>query len=85
MVISSLDTARIIELLRYMETCIQGLKPFSMMTGEEFLVDKKNPPFVEGYLRRGLEAVFDVGRHILSKTYGFKEIEYTTIAKELGG
>jgi uncharacterized protein YutE (UPF0331/DUF86 family) len=85
MVISSLNTARILELLRYMESCVQELKPFSMMTKEEFLSDRKNPPFVESYLRRGLEAIFDVGRHILSKTYGFKEIEYKTIAKELGG
>jgi uncharacterized protein YutE (UPF0331/DUF86 family) len=85
MVISKLNTARILELLRYMETCVQELKPFSRMTKGEFLSDKKNPPFVESYLRRGLEAVFDIGRHILSKTYGFKEIEYKTIAKELGG
>ena len=85
MVISSLNTARILEILRYMETCVQELKPFSMMTKEEFLSDRKNPPFVESYLRRGLEAIFDVGRHILSKIYGFKEIEYKTIAKELGG
>jgi len=84
MVISSLNIARILELLRYMETCVQELKPFSAMTKEEFLSDRKNPPFVESYLRRGLEAVFDIGRHILSKTYGFKEIEYKTIARELG-
>jgi uncharacterized protein YutE (UPF0331/DUF86 family) len=67
-----------------METCVQELKPFSMMSKEEFLSDRKNPPFVESYLRRGLEAIFDAGRHILSKTYGFKGIEYKTIAKELG-
>ena len=85
MVISSLNTARILELLRYMESCVQELKPFSMMTMQEFLSDRKNPPFVESYLRRSLEAIFDVGRHILSKTYGFKEIEYKIIAKELGG
>jgi uncharacterized protein YutE (UPF0331/DUF86 family) len=54
------------------------------MTIEEFLSDRKNPPFVESYLRRALEAVFDIGRHILAKTYGFKEIEYKAIAKELG-
>jgi uncharacterized protein YutE (UPF0331/DUF86 family) len=54
------------------------------MTREEFLSDKKNAPFVESYLRRSLEAVFDIGRHILSKIYGFKEIEYKVIAKELG-
>ena len=30
------------------------------------------------------EAVFDIGRHILAKVSGFKEIEHKTIAKELG-
>jgi uncharacterized protein YutE (UPF0331/DUF86 family) len=84
MVISNLNIGRILELLRYMESCVQELKPFSRMTREEFLSDKKNPPFVESYLRRSLEVVFDIGRHILSKTYGFKEIEYRAIAKELG-
>jgi len=54
------------------------------MTREEFLSDRRNPPFVESYLRRSLEVVFDIGRYILSKTYGFKEIEYRAIAKELG-
>jgi len=67
-----------------MENCIQELKPFSTMTREEFLSDRRNPPFVESYLRRSLEVIFDIGRHILSKTYGFKEIEYRAIAKELG-
>ena len=84
MVISSLNIGRILELLRYMENCIQELKPFSTMTREEFLSDRRNPPFVESYLRRSLEVIFDIGRHILSKTYGFKEIEYRAIAKELG-
>ena len=84
MVISNLNIGRILELVRYMENCVQELKPFSTMTREEFLSDKRNPPFVESYLRRSLEVVFDIGRHILSKTYGFKEIEYRAIAKELG-
>ncbi len=45
---------------------------------------QKNPPFIESYLRRILEAIFDIGRHILAKTSGFKGIEYKFIAKELG-
>lgn len=85
MVISSLNIARVLELLRFIETCLKELRPFSTMTVEEFLHDKKNPPFVESYLRRALEAVFDIGRHILAKTYGFKDIEYKAIAKGLGG
>ena len=84
MVISSLNIGRILELLRYLESCAQELRPFSTMTKEDFLSDRKNPPFVESYLRRSLEVAFDIGRHILSKTYGFKEIEYKAIAKELG-
>ena len=84
MVISNLNTARILDLLRFIETCLQELKPFATITKEEFLSDRKNPPFVESYLRRSLEAVFDIGRHILAKTPGFKEIEYKVIAKELG-
>ena len=54
------------------------------MNEKDFLSDKKNPPYVESYLRKSLEAVFDIGRHILAKSYGFKEIEYKTIARELG-
>ncbi len=84
MVISNLDTARILELVRFIESCLQELKPFSAMSEEEFFSDKKNPPYVESYLRRALEAIFDIGRHILAKTLGFKEIEYKAIAKELG-
>src|SRR3970040_180464 len=84
MVISNLSTVRVLELIRFIERCTEELKPFSKMNEKDFLSDKKNPPYVESYLRKSLEAVFDIGRHILAKSYGFKEIEYKTIAKELG-
>lgn len=84
MVISSLNTQRILDLLRFIETCLDELRPFSGMSEAEFLSDRKNPPFVESYLRRCLEAIFDIGRHILAKTSGFKELEYKVIARELG-
>jgi len=84
MVISNLNTARILELVRFIETCLQEIRLFSKMPKEDFFADRKNPPFLESYLRRVLEAVFDIGRHILAKTSGFKEIEYKAIAKQLG-
>ena len=84
MVISHLNTTRILDVVRFIEECVAELRPFSEMTEETFLADRENPPFVESYLRRGLEAVFDVGRHILAKTAGFREIEYKAIAQELG-
>ncbi|MBI5525740.1 MAG: DUF86 domain-containing protein [Deltaproteobacteria bacterium] len=84
MVIARLDTTRIAELLRFIETCIGELRPYGAMNVDEFMADKRNPAFVESYLRRALEAVFDIGRHILAKSYGFKDIEYKSIGKELG-
>ncbi len=54
------------------------------MSLEEFLSDKRNPSSAESYLRRSLEAIFDTGRHILAKTYGYKELEYKDIARQLG-
>jgi hypothetical protein len=45
MVISNLNTARILNLIRFIETCLEELRPFSKMTEKEFLSDRKNPPF----------------------------------------
>lgn len=84
MVISNLNIPRMLELLRFIETCLGELRPFSTMPLPQFLSDKRNAPCVESYLRRGIEAVFDIGRYILAKTCGFKEIEYKAIAKALG-
>ncbi len=84
MVISNLNTDRVLDLVRLIEAYLEELKPYSKMSKDAFLADKKNPPFVESYLRRSLEAVFDIGRHILAKVHGFKETEYKTVAHELG-
>ena len=54
------------------------------LSEEEFLSDNRNYAATESYLRRALEAIFDICRHILSKMYGFKEIEYKKVALELG-
>ncbi len=32
------------------------------------LSDRRNPAAAESYLRRSLEAIFDIGRHILAKS-----------------
>ncbi|MFA4915553.1 MAG: DUF86 domain-containing protein [Syntrophales bacterium] len=84
MVISNLNITRILDLIRLKESYLSELHTLSSMTKEAFLSDKKNPPFVESYLRRSLEAVFDIGRHILAKTYGSRGIEYKVVARELG-
>jgi uncharacterized protein YutE (UPF0331/DUF86 family) len=48
-----------------------------------FLANKHNVAAAESYLRRSLEAIFDIGRHILAKRFGTPAIEYKEIAKGL--
>lgn len=51
----------------------------------EFLSDPRNVGAAESFMRRALEAVFDVGRHILAKS-GHSDLakEYKSIAYALG-
>lgn len=84
MVISRLHIDKIERNLSLIQEFLAELKKLYLITEEEFLSDKRNPAAAESYLRRSLEAVFDIGRHILAKSYGFKELEYKNIALELG-
>lgn len=83
MVISRLHIDKIEKNLSLIQEFLAELKGLSMLPEEEFLSDKRNPAAAESYLRRSLEAIFDVSRHILAKSYGFKELEYKKIATEL--
>jgi len=84
MVISRLNIDKIEKNLSLIQEFLLELKNLSSIPKDEFLSDKRNPAAGESYLRRSLEAIFDIGRHILAKSYGFKELEYKKIARELG-
>ena len=40
--------------------CLEGLRSLPAGTLEEFLGDRRNPPAAESYLRRGIQALFDL-------------------------
>jgi uncharacterized protein YutE (UPF0331/DUF86 family) len=84
MVISKLNIDKIVKTLSLIQEYILELRTLSMIEEKEFISDKRNPAAAESYLRRLLEAVFDIARHILAKTFGFKDLEYKRIAQELG-
>lgn len=48
------------------------LERLSKFSREEFLSDERNPAACESFLRRCIEAMFDIGRHILAKSFNFK-------------
>jgi len=63
---------------------IKVLEDLARKPKESFLHDKTTTGAAESYLRRSLEAIFDIGRHILAKS-GFLELatEYKSIARGL--
>ncbi|GBE35787.1 hypothetical protein BMS3Bbin06_02331 [bacterium BMS3Bbin06] len=64
---------------------LSRLKELSRLSREEFLEDYKNPASAETFIRHCIEAVFDIGRHILAKTGKVRLThEYKNIAKGLG-
>lgn len=63
--------------------CIE-LEKLRQLPKGEFL-DKRNAAAAESFLRRSLEAVFDIGRHLLARSGGYDLAkEYKSIAKGLG-
>lgn len=84
MVISKLNFNKIQENLNLIGEFLEKLKRLLKLTKDEFLSDERNPAATESFLRRCIEAIFDVGRHILSKSFSFKSLEYKEVAKELG-
>ena len=70
--------------LEMIEQWLNSLHKLAKYNHEQFILDNRNAAAAESYLRRCLEAIFDVGRHILAKT-GSVEMaaEYKSIAKGL--
>lgn len=60
-----------------------ALRELPLKDREKFLRKRHYIAAAESYLRRSLEALFDVGRHILAKSFAFPATEYKEIAKGL--
>ncbi|MBT9133490.1 MAG: hypothetical protein DDT37_01430 [Firmicutes bacterium] len=71
--------------LTLIHDCIEQLMRLGAMRRADFVGNKDIVAATESYLRRSLEAIFDVGRHILARSGGADlATEYKGIAKGLG-
>lgn len=61
--------------------CLEGLRSLPAGTLEEFLGDLRNPPAAESFLRRAIQALFDLLRHLIAKTSGRGVLEYKELAR----
>ena len=84
MVISRLNIPRVRENLSLIGSFLEKLGRLAALSKAEFLADVRNPAAAESFLRRSIEAMFDISRHILSKSYEFKSLEYKDVAQALG-
>lgn len=74
------DLKVVLDRLEIAGACLRDLRSLPAGTLDEFLADRRNPAAAESLLRRAIEALLDVGRHILAKGFGQAALEYRQIA-----
>jgi uncharacterized protein YutE (UPF0331/DUF86 family) len=69
--------------LAWIDKMVAEIRALPLDSYEEFSVNRRDVWAAESCLRRALEAIFDLGRHILAKGFGLGITEYKQIASEL--
>ncbi len=85
MVPAKLRATIVLERLGWIERMLAGIRGLPLGSLDDFMADPRTPASAESYLRRCLEALLDLGRHILAKGFGRAPAEYKSIAGELRG
>jgi len=70
----------LIERLRWIKNMKAAIEDLPLHDKDEFLGNPHNVAAAESYLRRALEALFDMGRHILARKFAYPAAEYKEIA-----
>lgn len=73
--------------LEIVQDCLRGLRALPLGSLDEFTSDYRNPAAAESLLRRSLEALLDIARHLLAKGFGLPSLEYrqaASLAREKG-
>jgi len=80
-----LNIAMLTGRIEVIRVALSHLKELGNLKRDEFLEDYKNPASAETFIRHCLEAIFDIGRHILAKSGKVRLThEYKDIARGLG-
>jgi len=71
------------ERLGWIREMVDAIRRLPLASYQEFSQDARNAGAAESYLRRALEALLDLGRHILAKGFAEAVVEYREIAVKL--
>lgn len=69
--------------LDFIMRMVADIRALPLESLEQFAQDRRNFGAAESCLRRSLESLLDLGRHILAKVFGQAVTEYKKIADEL--
>ena len=69
--------------MAWIDMMLEEIHKLPMDNYDVFLQDSRNVYTAESCLRRSLEALLDMGCHILAKSFGLGVTKYKEIAKEL--
>ena len=74
----------VLDRLGWVERMLGELRALPLADRAAFLGESRTVWAAESCLRRAIEALFDVGRHILARGFGRGDVEYREIAAGLG-
>ena len=63
---------------------LDGIRSLPLDTLADFIADPRMVAAGDSYLRRALEALLDLARHVLAKGFGRAPAEYAEVARQLG-
>lgn len=69
--------------VQWVETMLARIRELPVADADQFFADSRNALACESCLRRALEALLDLGRHILAKRFGVAVEEYKDIGPAL--
>lgn len=67
----------------WVEQMLRRIRALPLESFERFAAEPRNVAAADSFLRRALEALMDLGRHILAKGFGRAVSEYREVARQL--
>jgi uncharacterized protein YutE (UPF0331/DUF86 family) len=80
---SRVSASVVAERIAWIDAMLAGIRALPLDSIEAFDADPRTPAAAESYLRRALEALLDLGRHVLAKAFGQPTAEYRDIPRYL--
>lgn len=80
---STIRAKVVLERLVWVRQMLDDIRSLPLDSFDEFDSDVRNPSSAESCLRRGLEALLDLGRHILARRFGRGVVQYKEIPEAL--